>query len=598
MNNTDKKYINMAIRTAEGSQNERDGRVHPQVGAVVVKGDKVLATAHRGERSPKHGNHAEYIALEQKLKKKNLDVAGSTVFTTLEPCTTRKHPNLPCANWIIARGVKRVVIGMLDPNALICGRGIRCLRKAGIEVELFPVKFMKAVESQNRDFTRDQEANNNRLERSLNNSVTIQTGEAVLESWKHHLHAAKRNLVCCGTSLINVSGQIDSIVQKLKSISDFTADFYLLSPANSSGLIDTYITTTQEDEFMTHLRKTYTSLLSLCVQFPGRVNVYLYHDILPFFSCVLFDQDADDTIMILRLYISGKYPTVCPSMTLDSKHSTDASLIKSHVDALDFLRKNSHRLDVNTSASKYWNDRATPFDNLSWVGHKKMLDQIVGLAEIDSASEVLEIGCGTGVLGKRLGAQVGSYIGIDISPEMIRIANEKQAPNTFHMYADALDLRHFKHCRFDAVFARMILHHLTHDAHKCIEECYRVLKKGGRFVVCENVALTRVVEEFQKQCLKLKEDRLTFRADTLSKLIKSAGFKIVRTEETVLSVRLSNWLENNNLDIRRAEGIKKMFENMTSKVRDGLRCKRVENDWLFETKFFMLSAEKNDGELR
>ena len=95
-----------------------------------------------------------------------------------------------------------------------------------------------------------------------------------------------------------------------------------------------------------------------------------------------------------------------------------------------------------------------------------------------------------------------------------------------------------------------------------------------------------------------QRDRLTFRADTLSKLIKSAGFKIVRTEETVLSVRLSNWLKNNNLDIRRAEGIKKMFENMTSKVRDGLRCKRVENDWLFETKFFMLSAEKNDGELR
>jgi hypothetical protein len=63
-------------------------------------------------------------------------------------------------------------------------------------------------------------------------------------------------------------------------------------------------------------------------------------------------------------------------------------------------------------------------------------------------------------------------------------------------------------------------------------------------------------------------------------------------------VRLSNWVENNNLDIGRAEGIKKMFENMTSEVRDGLRCKRVENDWLFETKFFMFSAEKNDGQLR
>jgi pyrimidine deaminase RibD-like protein len=151
----DRKFARMAIDEARKSVSESDGRPHPLVGAVVVKNGQVLSVAHRGEAS---GNHAEYIALEKKLSEEA--VAGATVYTTLEPCTTRNHPKIPCAARLIERKVTRVVIGMHDPDERITGRGWLKLRKAGIVVESFPPELVPEVEELNREFTRhcEQEA--------------------------------------------------------------------------------------------------------------------------------------------------------------------------------------------------------------------------------------------------------------------------------------------------------------------------------------------------------------------------------------------------------------------------------------------------------
>jgi pyrimidine deaminase RibD-like protein len=128
-----------------------DDRPHPRVGAVVVKDGEVLSRAHRGEK-PK--SHAEFVALEDKLP--DGVVTGSTVYTTLEPCTTRTHPKIPCAQRLIDRKVKRVVIGMLDPNPDIMGRGDQMLSDAGIEVQLFSRELRAQVEELNREFIRAQ----------------------------------------------------------------------------------------------------------------------------------------------------------------------------------------------------------------------------------------------------------------------------------------------------------------------------------------------------------------------------------------------------------------------------------------------------------
>jgi pyrimidine deaminase RibD-like protein len=148
----DYKFARLAIEVARKSISENDGRAHPLVGAVIVKDGEVLATAYRGERE---GNHAEYYAMEKKLA--DAALAGATVYTTLEPCTTRNHPKIPCAERLVERKVARVVMGMLDPDPRISGRGQRRLRRANIVTELFPHDLMTEVEEMNREFARQFE---------------------------------------------------------------------------------------------------------------------------------------------------------------------------------------------------------------------------------------------------------------------------------------------------------------------------------------------------------------------------------------------------------------------------------------------------------
>ncbi|MCI0376966.1 MAG: bifunctional diaminohydroxyphosphoribosylaminopyrimidine deaminase/5-amino-6-(5-phosphoribosylamino)uracil reductase RibD [Gemmataceae bacterium] len=150
---SERRFMGLAIEEARKSVAE-DGRPHPKVGAVVIKDGKVIATAHRGEMAP--GDHAEYTVLEKKLKHESL--AGATVYATLEPCTRRGANRTPCAQRLIDRKVKRVVIGMLDPNPSICGKGQRLLQNRGIEVEHFPHDLVMQLEELNREFTKAQEA--------------------------------------------------------------------------------------------------------------------------------------------------------------------------------------------------------------------------------------------------------------------------------------------------------------------------------------------------------------------------------------------------------------------------------------------------------
>ncbi|MGL4374564.1 MAG: bifunctional diaminohydroxyphosphoribosylaminopyrimidine deaminase/5-amino-6-(5-phosphoribosylamino)uracil reductase RibD, partial [Turicibacter sp.] len=75
--------------------------------------------------------HAEVNAINQALE----NVKGATIYVTLEPCSHEgKTP--PCAKKLIKHQLAKVVIGMLDPNPLVSGSGVKLLQEAGIEVEI------------------------------------------------------------------------------------------------------------------------------------------------------------------------------------------------------------------------------------------------------------------------------------------------------------------------------------------------------------------------------------------------------------------------------------------------------------------------------
>jgi pyrimidine deaminase RibD-like protein len=147
---TEHALMELSVELARRCSSETPGRESPKVGAILVRDGHVLATAYRGELG--HGEHAEYTLLERKLK--DVSVAGATLYTTLEPCTTRNHPKVPCAVRIAERKIARVVIGMLDPNPSICGRGVRRLRDAGVAVDLFAKDPADQIEELNRAFIR------------------------------------------------------------------------------------------------------------------------------------------------------------------------------------------------------------------------------------------------------------------------------------------------------------------------------------------------------------------------------------------------------------------------------------------------------------
>jgi pyrimidine deaminase RibD-like protein len=144
----------MLAAVAEARKCKPEGKsIKPKVGAAVSRQNSLVVSAHRGELEV--GQHAEYTLLEGKCRGEIL--VGTTVYTTLEPCTSRNPPKMPCVDRIIARKVARVVIGMLDPDERIRGRGILALRKANIRVDLFPPDLMTELEELNRDFILERE---------------------------------------------------------------------------------------------------------------------------------------------------------------------------------------------------------------------------------------------------------------------------------------------------------------------------------------------------------------------------------------------------------------------------------------------------------
>lgn len=104
---------------------------NPQVGAVLVKNEKIIGEGFHAKAGEPH---AEIMALKD-AEKKGILADGATLYITLEPCCHfGKTP--PCIDAIIVAGIKRVVVGCIDQNPLVNGAGVSGLVQAGITVNV------------------------------------------------------------------------------------------------------------------------------------------------------------------------------------------------------------------------------------------------------------------------------------------------------------------------------------------------------------------------------------------------------------------------------------------------------------------------------
>lgn len=121
---TDEDFMRLAL--AEGRRALPACLPNPPVGCVLARGGAVVATGHT---QPPGSPHAEALA----LSRIDGDLAGVTAYVTLEPCSF--HGRTPsCARTLVARGVRRVVVALLDPDLRNNGAGLRILEEAGADV--------------------------------------------------------------------------------------------------------------------------------------------------------------------------------------------------------------------------------------------------------------------------------------------------------------------------------------------------------------------------------------------------------------------------------------------------------------------------------
>lgn len=126
----DEKFMRRCIQLAKNGQ--QNAKPNPMVGAVIVHNGRIIGEGYHVRCGQAH---AEVNAFASVKAEDEALLPESTIYVSLEPCSHYgKTP--PCADLIIKKGVRRVVVGCIDEFAEVQGRGIKKIREAGIEVEV------------------------------------------------------------------------------------------------------------------------------------------------------------------------------------------------------------------------------------------------------------------------------------------------------------------------------------------------------------------------------------------------------------------------------------------------------------------------------
>ena len=247
---------------------------------------------------------------------------------------------------------------------------------------------------------------------------------------------------------------------------------------------------------------------------------------------------------------------------------------------------------MRSQREEFWKARAKNYEKLEWAIKGGYLHTFLDAGDFDSGDNVLDIGTGTGIIAHTISPFVNKVIGIDISGDMLSHAFEHRTDNEEFIKMDATRLD-FPDNSFCKVTARMVFHHILEGTQSAMNECYRVLRPGGKMIFSEGVPPSEHVKPFYTDMFRLKEERLTFMDSDLVALMRSAGFENI--QEMVYWSRKSsirNWLGNSGLPLRVQEEIFRMHLEMDDRAKRDYNMIIEDGDCFIDMKFFILVGEK------
>ena len=227
---------------------------------------------------------------------------------------------------------------------------------------------------------------------------------------------------------------------------------------------------------------------------------------------------------------------------------------------------------------EYWEKRSKFYDKLCWVNDKDNLNAIIKACNFSRHDCVLDAGCGTGAVIKRIHNKVNMIFGLDISQDMLDKAPDYD--NVIYKNDTIVNFQY--HDIFSKIIMRMCLHHITDNPEGAIKNCYNLLSKNGSLIINESLAPAGC-DDFFNTVFKLKENRIELYRDVIIGWLNNAGFKNTEViDTTIKKFSIRNWITNNTLPEDVKKKIYDMHINAPDNVKKAYNMKITKNDCLVD----------------
>lgn len=237
-------------------------------------------------------------------------------------------------------------------------------------------------------------------------------------------------------------------------------------------------------------------------------------------------------------------------------------------------------------------ERARLYGNLEWANKPSYIEAIIVAGQFKDTDIVLDVGTGTGIMARAVSPLVKEVIGLDISRDML--ARNREDGNIKLVVGDIRDSG-LESGYFNKVVARQVFHHILSDTQKAVDECYRVMKKGGLMILTEGVPPTLEIKPHYMKVFSIKEERLTFMEDDLVKLLQASSFSDIKvTDVWQRQMSIRNWLANSGLPKEKQDKIFNLYPEAKDICERAYNMTIVDGDCLIDMKQAIVTGVKID----
>ncbi len=241
------------------------------------------------------------------------------------------------------------------------------------------------------------------------------------------------------------------------------------------------------------------------------------------------------------------------------------------------------------NAAIHFKNRAEKYNHSSnWVEDQALIRRIFELSQAGQESLVLDIATGTGLIAKEFYGKVRKITGLDISPEMARHAEGCMDEIVFAPY----EAMPFADNSFDAVVCRQGLQFAELD--RAIPEIHRVLKPGGKAVLCHLTAYSETDREltFAIQKLRNPARRNYLMPADISDALQRQGFRKVKDIDYVTSESVNKWIDNGAIPEANMDAIRALYRVADEEFRKVHNIRFAEGDIIDDMLLVIAMGEK------